>query len=150
MHPNYPNKSTSGHSDEFVDSYRNTMYYNLLPKIKNAGLAGKKSIVVPFSNMDFEVARVLADFHYLQNTVKKTIGKKGFLEIKLHYRHKEPALSEFKLISKPSRHIYAGWRDIKSVKQGHGLSVFSTPKGIMSGSQARKEKIGGEYLFQIL
>ena len=126
------------------------MYWDLLPKIKNAGMAGKKSITVPFSGMDFEIAKILVETRYLQSVNKKAVGKKNFLEIKLQYQHKEPVFANFKLISTPSRHIYAGWRDMRSVRQGYGLSVFSTPKGIMTGGKAKKEKIGGEYLFQVL
>ena len=125
------------------------MYYNLLPQLKNASLAGKKSVTVPYSKMDLSVAKVLTDTKYLHGVQKKTVGKKNFLEIVLVYRDRQPVITEFKLISKPSRHIYSDWRSIRLVRQGYGIGVFSTSRGIMTGADARKNKLGGEYLFQI-
>ncbi len=121
-------------------------YYDLLPKIKNAENAGKSSLTVPCSNMDFEVAKVLVKEGYIKDVQKKPVGKKNFLDIKLSAKK---VISGIKLKSKPSRHIYMDYRNIKWVRNGYGVGIFSTPKGIMSGRDARKNKVGGEYLFEI-
>ena len=125
------------------------MYYDLLVKIKNAEWAKKESFQTPFSKFDFAVAKILVEARYLRDVQKKNIGKKSFLEVKLRYEKSGPALSDFRVMSKPSRRFYIGYRDLQSVKQGHGLAILSTPSGIMTNREARKQKVGGEYLFQI-
>ncbi|OGZ01910.1 MAG: 30S ribosomal protein S8 [Candidatus Liptonbacteria bacterium RIFCSPLOWO2_01_FULL_53_13] len=125
------------------------MYYDLLPRIKNAVQRKKESILVPFSKFDFAVLRVLVDTKYLEDAQKKSVGKRTMIEIKLRYANGQPVLSDFKLISKPSRRQYAGADALRSVKQGYGISIISTPSGVMSGASARKKNVGGEYLFQV-
>jgi small subunit ribosomal protein S8 len=125
------------------------MYYDLLAKIKNAGLVKKEGFTTSFSNFDFEVAKLLVSRHYLKDVQKKTVGAKKFLEVRLNYKNNSSAMENFKIISRPSRHMYAKKEDIKRVRQGYGMGVFSTTNGILSDSDARKKKVGGEYLFQI-
>jgi len=125
------------------------MYHDLLAKIKNAEAAQKKTFTTYFSNMDFEVAKVLVRVGYLKDVEKKTVGKKNFLEIKLAGGGKKPAIDGVKIVSKPSRHIYADYRRLRPVRQGYGAGIISTSKGIMSDKEARKNKVGGEYLFEI-
>ena len=125
------------------------MYYDLLPKIKNATRAQKEKLTVPYSNMDFAVAKALATSGYLKNVEKETVGRKNFLSAKLVYKDKLSVMTDFKLVSKPSRHTYIDYRSLRAVKQGYGVGVLSTSKGIMTDKEARKKKIGGEYLFQI-
>jgi ribosomal protein S8 len=85
------------------------MYYDLLAKTKNAVRVKKESFLTPFSNLDFEVAKLLADRHYLKEVEKKMIGSKKFLEIRPAYKNGKPSLNDFRIISKPSRHIYASF-----------------------------------------
>ncbi len=125
------------------------MYYNLLSELKNAVRARKERVVFPFTRMDFAVAKVLAEQGYVKSVEKEAAGRKSVIAVKLSYEGRKGALNDFKIVSKPSRHFYADYRTLRSVKQGHGASVLSTSKGIMSGSQAKKQKIGGEYLFEI-
>ena len=125
------------------------MYYDLLAKIKNAQAAKKESLLAPFSKMDFAVAELLRAMRFVGDVQKKTMDRKNMIEIKLLYGERGPALSDFKILSKPSRHLYAGYRDLKAVKSGYGFSVLSTPKGIVTHVQARKQKVGGEYLFEV-
>jgi small subunit ribosomal protein S8 len=122
------------------------MYYKLLPEIKNAVRARKDRITTPFSNMDFAVLKALAEAGYIKSVEKEAMGKKNFLTIKIG---KKGVLNDFKLISKPSRHFYADYRSLRPVKQGHGVGVISTSKGIMTDKAARKQKVGGEYLFEV-
>jgi small subunit ribosomal protein S8 len=122
------------------------MYYQLLPQIKNATLARKDKMTVPFSKMDQAVLSSLAAAGYIKSVEKEAVGKKNFLVIRLA---KSGVVNDFKLISKPSRHFYADYRSLKRVMQGHGVGVLSTSKGIMTDREARKQKLGGEYLFEI-
>jgi small subunit ribosomal protein S8 len=125
------------------------MYHDLLAKIKNAEGAQKKAFTTPFSKMDFEVAKVLVRGGYLKDAEKKTAGKKNFLEVKLLGSKKKPVVNGIKIVSRPSRHIYTDYRKLHPVRQGYGLGVISTSKGIMGDKEARKNKVGGEYLFEI-
>ena len=125
------------------------MYYDLLARIKNAEMAKRGLITSPFSNMDFEIAKILVQSGFIRDAQKKTVHKRDFLEIKIAYKDQAPAIKDFRIFSKPSRKIYFGYRDIKPVRNGYGLAILSTPKGIMSNIEARKNKVGGEYLFQV-
>ena len=124
------------------------MYYDLLPKLKNAEAAGKEVILTPFSKMDFSVCKILIDGGYLKDAKEKSLGRKKFIEIRLFDRGKR-AFNGIKIISKPRRHLYFQYADLKAVKSGYGLGVISTSKGVMSQKEAKKRKVGGEYLFQV-
>ncbi len=125
------------------------MYYSLLAKIKNAQMAKKESFQTSFSEFDSMVARILVEAGYLKSAEKKNVGKKSVLEVRLRYKNGRGAVSNFKIISKPSRRMYAGYRDIRLVRQGYGIGILSTPLGVMTIKEARKKKVGGEYLFEI-
>lgn len=126
------------------------MYYDLLAKIVNAERAKKGTLTTRFSKLDFAVAKILAKAGYLADFQKKSIGRKSFIEIKFNkHNAKTPLISGFKVMSKPSRRLYVDYRNIRLVKQGYGLGVISTSRGVMSSKEARKNKVGGEYLFQI-
>ncbi len=125
------------------------MYYNLLSEIKNAEQARKESLSLPYAEFDFAVAKLLAENGFVKEAEKKTSGRKPAIEIKLKYRGGEPALTGFKIVSKPSRRFYAGYKELKPVHQGFGAAVLSTPSGVMTNKEARKNKVGGEYLFEV-
>lgn len=119
---------------------------DLLVRIRNAGLVKKVSVVVPASKMTTAVATVLEKEGYLAGVAKKKVGP---MTLTLAYKNGQPVISGSKRISKPSRRMYMGVRDIKPVKRGHGLLVLSTPAGILTGKQAREKRVGGEVLFEI-
>jgi small subunit ribosomal protein S8 len=123
------------------------MYYNILSELKNAVRARKERVTFPYSKMDFAVLKALMENGYVKSAEKEAVGRKNMIAVRLP--SKEKALNDFKIISKPSRHFYADYRSIRRVKQGLGIGVFSTSKGIMTDRQAQKSKTGGEYLFEI-
>ncbi len=125
------------------------MYYDLLAKIKNAGMAQKESFMTPYTRMDAAVAEILVKAKYLKGAEKRAVGKRNFLEITMSYRHQKPVMTDFKILSKPSRRLYIGYRELHQVRQGYGIAVLSTPAGVLSNRDARKQKVGGEHLFQI-
>lgn len=125
------------------------MYIDLLTKIKNAQQAKKEIVKTRYSVMDERVAELLARSGYVENVQKKGRNPSRVLEIALKYENGGGAIRGIKLVSKPSRSIYIGYRAIKPVKQGYGSLVLSTPKGIVTGSEARKMRIGGVALFEI-
>ncbi len=126
------------------------MYIDLLTKIKNAQQARKEFVKLGFSNMDLAVAELLAKNNFIDSATKKGRLPKRIIEIKLKYRDRNVgAISGVKFLSKPSRRLYAGYKDLRLVRQGYGMAVISTPKGIMTYKEARKQKLGGEILFEI-
>ncbi len=121
---------------------------NMLIAIKNAGLVNKVSVVLPSSKMKVSILDVLKREGYVK-TYKVSEGIKPTVEVVLEYKAGEPRIHGVKRVSKPSKRTYTGVKEIASVKYGHGLAVLSTPKGIMTDKEARKEQVGGEVLFNI-
>ncbi len=126
------------------------MYLDLLTKIKNAQAVKRESVKMPYSEMDSNVADVLTKFKYIEGSSKKGRAPKRVLEVKLRYdKEGKGVVQGVNALSRPSRRLYAGYRDIRPVRQGYGLLVISTPKGIMDGKSAKQQKLGGQLLFQI-
>lgn len=125
------------------------MYYDLLAKIKNATMAKKEKITVPFSKMDAAVLKALVENGYIKSADVEIIGEKNVIVARLAYKNKIASVNDFKIVSKPSRRFYFDYQSLRPVKQGYGIAVLSTSKGIMTNREAKKNKIGGEYLFEI-
>lgn len=121
----------------------------MLISLKNAGNAGKEMAVVPFSQIKESIAMVLFKNGFIASYAKK--GKKTVktLELGIAYEGKKPKIADVARISKPSCRSYIKASEIKSIKSGYGMMVISTPKGIMTGDEARKAQVGGEALFKI-
>ncbi|MBI2278589.1 MAG: 30S ribosomal protein S8 [Candidatus Brennerbacteria bacterium] len=122
------------------------MYINFLIQLKNAVRAGKKSAKLPYTVTDLEIAKTLARYGFLQNIEVKGRAMKKIIEVEFNASR---PIRDVKFKSTPSVARYVGYRDVKSVKQGHGLLVMTTPKGILAGHEARKERVGGKLLFEI-
>lgn len=112
-------------------------------------MAGKEAVLVPYSQMDQAVLKVLADRRLIKEVQRKTIGRRNMLEVKLKYEAGKPRIEGVKIMSKPSRRLYKPYAELKPVRQGFGVAILSTSKGIMTNGEARKQKVGGEYLFEI-
>jgi len=126
------------------------MLIDTLIQIKNAQAAKKETVKLRFSKNNEALLKILSDKNYLNGFDKKGRGHKKVFVAKLKYdKEGNPAISGIKIISKPSCHIYAGYKDIKRVKSGYGSLIVSTSKGIMTDFEAKKSKLGGEILFEI-
>lgn len=123
---------------------------NMINMLKNAGQRGHELVVVSHSKMKFSIAECLVKEGYLKSVSKKT--KKGFpvMELVLIYdKEGSPKISGTGRVSKSSCRVYKGIKDLKSSRTYHGITVLSTPKGIMTDKEARKEMVGGEVLFKM-
>lgn len=118
-------------------------------QLKNASLARKPSFTVPYSKFKASIAEVLKKEGFIKDFSKK--GKKVLknLEVELVYENNEPKVNDVQRVSKVSKRIYFGADQIRSVRQGFGKLILTTPKGIMTDREARKQKVGGEPLFKI-
>lgn len=123
---------------------------NLITNLKNGSAANKEAVSVPLSNFTEAVVAALARKGYVKPGVQKgkTVSDKK-LEIGLIYVNGSARINDVKRVSKPSKRIYKGYSEIHQVKQGYGSTFVSTPKGILSDDEVRKQKVGGEVLFQI-
>lgn len=120
---------------------------DLLVRLKNASSVGRDRVQMPYSKMRRAVADLLSREGYVGAVSKK--NPYG-LTVELRYNaNGRPAISGTKRISKLSRRMYAGVREIRSIKQGHGTLVLSTPQGLMTDKEAREKRVGGETLFEI-
>lgn len=125
------------------------MYIDLLTRIKNAQKAKKELLRAPYSGMDLAVAELLLKHKFLESVGKKGRMPKRVLEIRPRYVEGRGAVRGVRLLSKSSRRLYTGYSEIRPVRQGYGILVLSTPKGILDGKTAKKAKVGGELLFEI-
>ncbi len=122
---------------------------NMIIVLKNGSLAGKDAVIVPYSKMKNAIGECLQKAGYVSELSKKVKKGHPVLEIGLVYVNQKPKITEVERISKQSRRVYFKMKDIHLVRNGAGLLVLSTPKGILSGKDARKEQVGGEALFKI-
>lgn len=125
------------------------MYTDLLIKIKNAQTAKKESVKAPYSNFGMAILEILENHKFVEAVSKKGRMPKRIIEVKLKYQNGEGAIHKIKFLSKSSRRLYIGYKDIKPIRQGFGLLVLSTSKGILDGKAAKKQKVGGQLLFEI-
>ena len=123
---------------------------DLIIRIKNAGAVKHATVDIPYSKLKYQIARKLQDKKYLAEVEKKGTGIKKHLTLTLTYDPKDlHRVHDVKRLSKPGQRIYYHMSDIMPVKQGKGLLILSTSKGILTGEEARKEQVGGEALFSI-
>ncbi len=118
---------------------------DLIIRIKNGYMAGLPEITMPQSVFREAVLVKLAKLSYIQSVKKE----KNTLRVELLYTQHTPRVTDVKIFSKPGRRHYVSYKDLKAVVGGLGHSILSTPKGILSNIEARKEKVGGELLFSI-
>lgn len=121
---------------------------DLIIRIKNAYMTKNEALMTPHSSYREAVLKKLQDMKYIKSySVEGDVIKT--IEIELLYTKGVPALTDVKLVSKPGKREYVSYKDLKSVMNGMGISFLSTPKGILTNREARKEKLGGELLFMI-
>ena len=126
---------------------------DFLTTIRNAARASKSEIRVPWSRMRSDVAHILKNEGYVTEVEKVTDDKakagKPELRVKLRGTGKSRAITQITRISKPGRRQYVGSSEIPRVLGGMGISVISTPRGVMAGHQAKKQNLGGELLLTV-
>lgn len=122
---------------------------DMLNQIRNGQAANKAEIVLHYSELKNEVAKILVASKFLDDAKKIAKGKGKSLKITLKYDNNVPAISGLRRISKPGQRIYQKASELKKIHGGYGISVVSTPKGLMTNSEARKQKLGGEIICEV-
>jgi len=123
---------------------------DMLTRIRNAQMRNRTKVSTPASKLRERVLEVLADEGYIRGFARVDFGSgKSEIEIELKYFDGQPVIREIKRVSKPGRRVYSSVKDLPTVRNGLGVSILSTPKGVMSDSRARMENVGGEVLCNI-
>ncbi len=123
---------------------------DMLIRIKNASAVKKETALVPHSKIKHELARILKESGYISKFERRGKKNRKMIEIELSYDSSgRPSLSGTKRISKPSRRVYMPAREIRKVKQGSGIAVISTSRGLKTDKEARAEHLGGEVICEI-
>jgi len=130
---------------------------DLFNRIRNAQAVFAPTVSAPFSGMKHDIAKILEQEGFVKKVERKGRGVKRFLEIQLQYTKiggdasskLEPKIDGLKRISKPGKRMYVPASQIKRVRGGYGIAILSTPKGVMTNKEARRQKVGGEILGEI-
>lgn len=122
---------------------------DLLARLKNAYLAKKEEISVPFSKMNLAILEILVKENYIEAVSGDDQGKFKRLVIKLKYINRSPAISGIKRLSKPGRRLYSTVKDVPKSLGGYGVTIISTNQGLLTDKQAKQKNVGGELICQI-
>ena len=122
---------------------------DMLTRIRNASAVKKAEVLMPFSKVKFNIAKVLEKENYINKVEKIKDNNFDIIKINLKYNEKEPSIRHLKRISTPGQRIYINSKEIPTVLNGYGLGIISTSKGILTDKEARYKKMGGEYICEI-
>ncbi len=122
---------------------------DMLNRIRNAQAVLKSEVSIPFSKLKYEITKILMKEGFIDNIKKVKKKTNKIIEITLKYNKNISAISGLKRISKSSQRVYIRVSEIKLVREGRGIAVISTSKGLMTNKKARKLKLGGEVLCEI-
>jgi small subunit ribosomal protein S8 len=122
---------------------------DLLTRIRNASLVGKNEVRVPSSKLKLTIAKELKKANYLTDVKIESAKPRDMLVITINKPGENSTINEIKRISKPGKRVYVGANEIPKVKNGRGIVLVSTNKGVVSGQNAIKERLGGELLLEV-
>jgi len=122
----------------------------MIARLKNAQVRNHKKVVLPSSKFKAKIADVLKNEGFIIDyKVNENEGNKPDLEIDLKYNYGSPVISEIERVSKPGRRIFSSAESLPKINNGLGIAIISTPKGVMTDVEARKQKVGGEIICKV-
>ncbi|MFL6734231.1 MAG: 30S ribosomal protein S8 [Sphingomicrobium sp.] len=122
---------------------------DMLTRIRNGQQARKDSILTPASKLRAHVLDVLQREGYIRGYSEEELAGQRGLRIELKYFEGQPAIQHLARVSKPGRRVYSGSRDLPRVRNGLGMTIVSTPRGVLSDAEAREQNVGGEVLAEV-
>ncbi|NNC73418.1 MAG: 30S ribosomal protein S8 [Sphingomonadaceae bacterium] len=122
---------------------------DMLTRIRNGQRAKKDSVVSPASKQRARVLEVLQREGFIRGYSEEELGKHKGLRIELKYFEGQPAIQHLQRVSTPGRRVYSGAQDIPRVRNGLGITIVSTPRGVLSDAEAREQNVGGEVLAEV-
>ncbi|OGZ61595.1 MAG: 30S ribosomal protein S8 [Candidatus Spechtbacteria bacterium RIFCSPLOWO2_02_FULL_38_8] len=122
----------------------------MLTTIRNAQAVKKETVKFPYSKIKFNLAKLLENEGFISNVEAKGVNKKMVITASLKYRENgQPQITNLRRLSKPGQRLYVSYKDVRSVKGGYGKVILSTPKGLLTGDEAKKQKVGGEFICEV-
>ncbi len=122
---------------------------DMLNRLETAQAAKKETAEIPFSQEKYAIAKILESKGFVKNVGFKGKRSRRVIDIGMRYEEGVPRIGGVKRVSKPGQRVYVASQEIKRVKNGRGISIVSTSKGLMTGQEAIKTKIGGELLCEV-
>lgn len=122
---------------------------DFLTRIRNASRAGHKTVTAPASKLKIAIARILKDQGFIADYAIIEDKVQNQIKVTLKYYNREPAIREMKRISKPGRRIYVSVDNLPRIKNGLGIAIISTSKGVLTDKDAKKFNVGGEFICSI-
>jgi small subunit ribosomal protein S8 len=122
---------------------------DMLTRIRNGQRAKKDSVVTPASKLRANVLEVLKREGYIRGYVDEAVASHPGLRVELKYFEGQPAIKHIARVSKPGRRVYSGSQDLPRVRNGLGITIVSTPRGVLSDAEARDQNVGGEVLAEV-
>ena len=122
---------------------------DMLTRIRNGQQAKKDSVLSPASNMRVRVLDVLQREGYIRGYSEEALGDHRGLRIELKYFEGQPAIQHLSRVSRPGRRVYSGAQELPRVRNGLGITIVSTPRGVLSDTEARSQNVGGEVLAEV-
>ena len=122
---------------------------DLLTRIRNGQRARKDSVLTPASKLRARVLDVLQREGYIRGYSEEQMGPAAGIRIELKYFEGQPAIKHLARVSKPGRRVYSGSQELPKVRNGLGITIVSTPKGVLSDAEAREQNVGGEVLAEV-
>ncbi|MBU2068364.1 30S ribosomal protein S8 [Patescibacteria group bacterium] len=122
---------------------------DMLTRIRNAQAVDHKTVVIPFSKLKLNLAEILIKEGLIKKVTPQGRKTRKVIEIELKYQKGQPIINVLRRISKPGRRLYIKKSQIRSIRQGFGLSIISTHQGLMTNSEAKKKGLGGEIMCEI-
>jgi small subunit ribosomal protein S8 len=119
---------------------------DFLTRLRNASNSGQSEVLAPFSKIKFDIARILKQEGYISSFELNSDGQFPRIKVVTKFVNRAPAITGLKRVSKPGLRKYVGAKEVPRVLGGLGISILSTPKGVLSGREAKKENVGGELL----
>ena len=122
---------------------------DLLTRIRNGQRAKKDSVLTPASKLRVRVLDVLQREGYIRGYSEEQMGPAAGLRVELKYFEGQPAIKHVARVSKPGRRVYSGSQSLPRVMNGLGITIVSTPRGVLSDAEAREQNVGGEVLAEV-
>ena len=121
----------------------------MIARIKNAQVRNHKKVDLPSSNFKMKIANILKNEGFIKDFKVNKENNKSLLSLELKYYSGNPVISTFERVSKPGRRIFSSAEGLPKINNGLGIAIISTPKGVMTDIDARKQKVGGEIICKV-
>ena len=122
---------------------------DMIARVKNAQARNHKKVELPSSNFKTKIADILKNEGFIKNFTVNSDNNKSILSLELKYHSGNPVISNFERVSKPGRRIFSSADSLPKINNGLGIAILSTPKGVMTDVDARKQRVGGEIICKV-